>query len=346
MVETMVQKKTYSTGFLSGVSTKSTNIVDTVENYYDIALYCSSWDKRSISICSNDHLSSKFSLVILFHKKDRYGFRDKHDEIITTYAKSTSERQIYFREDSVSVELLGGKLQEAILDIFKKKGKSLKIFIDICSLPRFYLGLLMGFVFKNELVSSVTLFYAEGDYKNSGFQPNDYEFTTGRWKLIKIPMLEGNNDPYKRKFTFISVGFEGTKTLQMVDGIDPDRIAILFPDPGFSKEYTNTTKKQNSDLIKEYNIPKDNIIKAPAGNAILAWKALNEASIEKPNDENTFYLCCGTKPHSLALVLNSISKDYPTVMYRLPDGHPFADIEPNGIFWGFKINDLTSPPGL
>jgi hypothetical protein len=195
------------------------------------------------------------------------------------------------------------------------------------------------------LAQTVTVLYAEGKYGQAPVPLTmDYPFTVGHWQALPIPFLFGHAFPTKKKHFIVSVGFEGRRTARVLSKEDPDRVSILFPKPGVRKGYVEQAWERNSETIKEYRIPKSNIINAPAGDAIAVWKSLAEARLERPGLEEVSYLCCGTKPHSLGMALRAACLDFPTVLYNRPEAHSFVDVSPTGVYWQYDIRDLSSFP--
>lgn len=118
---------------------------------------------------------------------------------------------------------------------------------------------------------------------------------------------------------------------------------MLFPDPGFKKEYVKRTYKHNEPLIKGYQISEENnIVKAYAGDAIEGWKNLSKSDIENINKNNVYYLCCGTKPHSLSLALRCLILHNPTLLYIRPDKHRVVNIHPTDVYWTYEVKDMSS----
>jgi hypothetical protein len=186
----------------------------------------------------------------------------------------------------------------------------------------------------------MTLFYAEGGYPDPS-KGEELVFTGGRWKSVEAPYFPGIWDPRKKTFYLVSVGFEGDKTLRTISRADPDRVSVLFPEPGIRPEYVEATSRANHELMRMYRIPENQVVRAHAADAIAAWQALSSAAIERP-DENAYFVCCGTKPHSIALGLRAKVLKTPAVLYNLPDEHRVVDIKPSGKFWKYEITDLTA----
>jgi hypothetical protein len=152
----------------------------------------------------------------------------------------------------------------------------------------------------------------------------------------------GECDPEKDRHYFVSVGFEGSKTLRVVTRAEPDHVSVLFPDPGYESDYVATTTRNNSELMNQFSVPGSRIVKAPAGDSIAAWEAMGGIDLDDPVKYNVYYICCGTKSHSLALALRAMALGYPTVLYNKPDRHRESIIIPSGKYWRFDIVDLSA----
>lgn len=209
--------------------------------------------------------------------------------------------------------------------------------------PRYLSFGLMSQAIGAGIADEVSLVYAEGNYPEEKSEEDRHElFTAGGWDVLPVPGLEGEWDPDKKRFYLVSVGFEGSKTLRLVSREEPDEVSILFPEPGVKPEYAVRTGKRNEPLFRRFRIAADHIIRANAGDAIEAWSNLAQASIENPEDQNVYYVCCGTKSHSLALALRALVLRYPALLYIVPDRHRVVDITPLGIYWRFNIRDMSS----
>ena len=194
--------------------------------------------------------------------------------------------------------------------------------------------------------SEVAVFYAEGDYPEETTELQKHElFTAGGWDVIPIPSVEGEWSPEKERAYLVSVGFEGSKTLRLISRAEPDLVYVLLPDPGVKEEYVARALAQNSSLIDMLRDESEDIVRANAGDAIEAWKKLDEAAVEDRRAANFYYACCGTKPHSLALALRASVLKHPAVLYIVPDRHKVVDVRPLGVYWRFDLRDMTSLTG-
>jgi hypothetical protein len=333
-------KTVFRQAYLIGESNRSDH-QGVLNGQYDLMILSSSWDGRSICITSENDVRAKHSILLLFDFRDNSGLRDKHDKMLIDYCNKKSEFTNPIRGHSIDIENIWSQIYAKITEIAGDLRRPLRVLMDISSCPRYYFCAATAVGFSQALVENMTFLYAEGKYPDS---PSDREiaFTGSRWKTVAIPGLFGEFEPEKKRFYLVSVGFEGWKTLRVISRQDPDRISVLFPDPGFVLDYPERTHRNNKDLLTQYQIPDEQIVRAHAGDAIAAWKELSVKGVERPLKENVFYLCSGTKPHSLALTLRAITLGYPAVLYNLPDEHVVVPMEPNGKFWIYTVSDVTS----
>jgi len=334
---------TFRQGYLSGISVESKDPARLISDDYDLLVLASSWDARCLSITECAELKSMLCLALFFDTRDKKGLRDKHDRQIESFSKRTSREYLPIKGSSTQVGTLWQIIEEHIRRLRRRSKHSLKVLIDLSACPRYYSLGVLSLCLSERLANSITIFYAEGRYKEDREQ-HEFAFTGGRWKLVPVPYLSGLCDPGKERFYLVSVGFEGIKTLRAVTYADPERVSLLFPSPGFRPEYAKITRRNNADIIKEYRIPEEQIVRSSAGDAIAAWKALDGFSLDRPADENSYYLCCGTKPHSLALALRALALEYPAVLYNIPEEHAVHETEPAGTYWRFDIRDLSALP--
>jgi hypothetical protein len=116
----------------------------------------------------------------------------------------------------------------------------------------------------------------------------------------------------------------------------------MIAKPGYCPAYVKRAMESNENLIREFVIPKSQIINAPGSDAIASWQILDQSGLHREQKENCFYMCCGTKPHSLALALSAISSGYPAVLYNIPEEHRVHKTRPNGVFWTYTLRNTTA----
>ena len=330
-------------GFLKGSSSSSDSPESLAHGSFDFLLLASSWDKRCVCVTKSRDLRSNHGALLLFDTRDDLRLRDDHDPRLARFLEETVDNSAVIHGDSTDTGSVWSRLSEMFLKVARKYKRPLRIFIDLSTCPRYLsIGLAVEGL-KSGIASEVTFFYAEGKYPEEKSKEEQHElFTTGRWDSIPIPGLHGVWDPEKRRAYVVSIGFEGSKTLRLVSREEPDNVSVLFPDPGVKPEYVGRAARNNATLLKAFRVADERIIRAAAGDAIAAWKALSVSTVDVPEEQNVYYVCCGTKPHSLALGLRALVADYPAVLYIVPDRHRVADTEPLGVFWRYDIRDVTS----
>ena len=330
---------------IEGISTCYEKLDSITSMHYDVIIAAANWDERSVAVSKIQNISSDIGLQFSFQKKDDYGRQEKHESIIQDWLKSCCKRtESIVLKDRDNVEIFWGKIKAAFEKIFKELNNTISIFIDLTVFPRIYSIGIMSNLISAGLLEKITFFYSEADYatKNSGTIET---FRKGSWAAIPIFGLAASYDPGKEKFYMISVGFEGGATMRVIEKGDPERISILFPKPGFKEQYEQKAWDVNKEIIEKYAVSKEQIIEATAGDAIVAWQKLEERNLERPDKENNFSLCCGTRPHSLALALRAITAGFPiTVLYYIPDEYAVTNIKESGKYWLYEIRDLSVVP--
>ena len=333
----------FEQGYLRGISSKAGNVSDLMAGKFDLLVLFQSWDSRCICISGAENLYAENAILINFENRGVSGLRDQHDPIVSHFAREKSGEVHEIRGRSEDLEPLWNNLEEKLEELYRRVGKGLRVVMDLSASPRYFALGLIASGLRRGLIREIACFYSEGTYQDAqpGIIHSDI-FTIGRWKTVPIPGLLGTYAPEKDRHYLVSVGFEGSKTLRVITHGDPDGVTILFPDPGYDPGYIEKTKENNARLFKEYSQEEPHWIKAHAADAIGAWRSLNQLQPGRLDASNISSLCCGTKPHSLALALHALATSSPTVLYNKPDRHKETRIVPNGVYWRFDIVDLTA----
>ncbi len=335
----------FSKNFLRGSSESGNKVSLLAYGNYDIGLFLPSWDQRCVSILDVKDIYFTDAIIVFFKNKDEHGFRKKHDKKIKNFLKEHSKRLHEIEGDSKDIKYLEKEITSKIYEIFQKKDAPLTFFYDLSTSPRFYALTVFAFVAQKGLFKKINFFYAEGDYPEKKDSKSGFSnaFSKGSWKTVEIPNIYGRRRPNLRTMILVSVGFEGNKTIQLVESEEPDSVSVLFPDPGYDEKYKEVTYKFNEKLFSQYKIDNKHIFKVHAGDAIGVWEKLEKTTFDKPDTQNIIYICCGSKPHALGMCLKAVSSNYPVIKYRVPDEHPFIDVKPNGMYWIYSIEDLSVP---
>lgn len=309
---------------------------------YDLAFVVPSWDSRAASIVSAAELRADHAIVVRFDEEDEGGLRRASEVALGDYCETISSRMSELRGSVTAVEAVWDQISRVLVVEYLRKRRALRVFVDSTTCPRYHMLGMLGEGVGRGLIRSLSVGYTEGKYP-PGEGATEISFTGGHWRTIPVPGLLGSEDPSKKRFYLVSIGFEGWKTLRVISRADPTRVSLLLPDPGTQPDYAARTIADNQQLIAEYCIPEEQVVRALAGDAVGAWKQLTDAAIDRPETENSFYLCSGPKAHALALGLRALEIRKPSVLYNVPEEHRVVEVVPSGVFWRYDIEGVTTP---
>jgi len=332
---------TFRHAHVCGEGHSATSPNELVHSTYDLIVMTASWDSRCLCLCDVD-VTANEGIGVFFANRGTLGLRDKHDPQVQRFLEESCSHTRFIERESEDLVGLWQQMWVATWESYVNVGRPLDVLLDLSTCPRYYAMAFLARGFRDGIVGRLTCFYAEGRYPPDPQEMAVDQFTAGKWETCSVPGLAGTADPGKKRLYVVSVGFEGSKTFRAVSSDDPDRVVVLFPEPGVDPSYPTRTKENNRLLFAEYGIGNDLMVKAPAGDAIKAWEALAESDVAA-DDENPFYLCCGTKPHSLAMALHALVADRTTVLYAKPAGHKEVEIEPSGVYWSYVLEDMALP---
>lgn len=334
----MIKQTEFCAGFIQATSYRAESVDELIDGEFDLGVIVSSWDKRATSLTMATNIDVRHWIHLSFIRKDSYGLQDAHHREILQFLGNNLERTTSCVVDSLDIDSAWTELWARIRSVCVTIGRPLRLLFDLSVCPRYLALASFATLVGNGLLDTVTFHYAEGAYPIGGRR--ELLFTGGRWNPVGVQGLCNVVMPDRKRLYVVSVGFEGDMTLRTVTRSDPDRVSLLFPDPGTRTEYVQVARDANSELIQSYLIPEAEIARAAAGDAVQAWKSLSEKAFERP-DENVSYLCCGTKPHALALSLRCLSRGDGTVLYNRPEDHLVVEAVPSGVFWRFDCRDVA-----
>lgn len=334
---------TYREGFLGGSSHFFQGAPhDAFAQNYGIGLFSTSWDERSVAPLVISDLSIKVAIVLRAEPVFTKEIETTHFDRLSKSLAERGARIVEIASDIREIDRTWEEILKAVAQSPEVLGEP--SFIDLSVAPIFYsIGLINALVLSG-FCAFVDVFYSEAEYvRNHNVQPGDaFPFSFGQWESIPIPFLMGSPQPSKKRHFFVSVGFEGAKTMRVLAKSDPDLITVLLPIPGFRKEYDDEVQRRNQAVIDSYSIPQDQIVKVSAGDAIATWKVLSRSLTRSTSDQDLYYLCCGTKPHSLGLALSGLASGRPCVLYNRPESLNETEIRETGRYWKYKLWDSTS----
>jgi hypothetical protein len=338
----MSESTVYRTGFLDVRQEFSENPADVFGGDFDVALIVPSWDPRSVEVARGS-LRFKLAVVPLMTNRGVTDRRNTNEDLLLTYLHSTADEVRTFDATSEDVESTFQAVLDATQEMVKRLDRPLKVFIELTTCPR-YLSLgVAALLLRRGWAYQVTFGYTAGSYgAGPETDPFDDVFTVGRWEAIAVPGLEGWHDPGKKRSYVVGVGFEGAKTYRLLASADPDRVAVVFPDPGVQPDYVTRATSENAELLTQYVFGEADVVRAGAADVVATLAAMETAGLENLDEENTFYLTCGSKPQSLALALRAFYLESPAVLYPLPKRHRESLVSALAMHWTYTAYDRSS----
>jgi hypothetical protein len=329
----------FQENYIYGCS-KKYEIHESISGNFDLLIISCGWESRCVDFVKRigHEFTYEYASVLSFRLDEEPGYDKDYMENITKSIKiHINKENILFIENEVtSLRKIVEDLKKLIRSLIEKLNRPLKLALDITCCPRYVFLFLVAFCFRNNLIKELAIFYSEANYQT---RPSSYAHTKGQWHLIEIPELESRNINLNRRLFVVSAGWEGKYYRRIVVKSEPDYLGILLSDPGFTEEYTNKTWSECQPLVKEYNLSPELIVKAHAGDAVAAWKALDTPLLNRP-DCQINYLTFGTKPHALAMGIRGILHDEISVIYRIPDGYYRINALGNGNIWRYNLTNL------
>lgn len=312
-----------------------------IENDFDLFFFTAGWESRCTEITKYDLGSFNFksATILSFILNDEKGYLEKYMKTIKSFIeKKTVCNHIEDKLNNMDdLNVIRKRVEKILLDQYEISKRPLNIGFDISSCPRYFYLHILGFCLKHNIAKKLSFFYSEGIYNSD---TRNFIHTEGDWTIVEMVDFSNYVDPASQYFYVISAGFEGSQYRSIVAKYEPDELGILVPDPGFKPEYTEKSIKECEILMEQYYIPKTNITKAPAGDAIAAWKALTNPYLNK-KDNNIVYLTVGPKPHVLAMGIHGYLSKNIIVTYRVPNKYTRMEVGASDNFWQYDIENMS-----
>lgn len=328
---------------LSATSTSDSDPSKLWHGDYDLLVCVSGWDERSVAIVAATDLRARRALLVLFDEMDHLGLRERHDAMLRDFTLLAAKDVTILTGQATAVHELWAKLLTHLQLTYLERGGPLDVLITASTCPRYHTLALLGVGVGVGLIRKLTITYSDGIYPDPSDDEVEVPFTGGTAAVVAVPGLEGSTEPDKKRFFLVSIGFEAWRSMRAITRAEPDRVCVLVPDPGSSPDYVQRCLDDNKLLLTEFLITEDRMIRSHASDAVAAWKALSDRGLEKPDEENVYYLCTGTKPHSIALALRAMQLGAPAVLYSIPEEFRVVQIKAGPKHWRVDIVATTTP---
>lgn len=280
------------------------NVVDiteeeVVKNEYNVAIFCSGFERRAISLAKRLD-PQKISHPLIF------GFIEGKNEI-----NRIENDEFYKLKFGLSPILESKKSDKSIYhqlnSLTSKFNRKLTLFVDYSSMPRiWYTAILNWIMYQNEFKTvTIDFGYSLAEYQNglSLFTVDD---------IMSLPGFEGGSISQMDNTAIFGLGFDGSAALSVFDKLEPDTTLAFYAKPGKHVDYEEKTLAENSELIDNVH---GRTIALPITSVETTFRYLGElVSVYKNNSHITF-VPMGPKPHVLASLLVGLRFRMVTCLY-------------------------------
>lgn len=211
--------------------------------------------------------------------------------------------------------------------------KNVKMTIDISSMSKYVLLLLLRFLTEEKIIHNVRFLYTE---PQNYVDDNKTPLSFGTSKFEAVPSFEGEHNGRSDRLLILMLGFEGKRAYSVWDRLEPDQCVLTIPSPPFNSDWGDRTRNENSALINA--VGDQHVREIDSRNPESVLDSLNGilSDYNPDNTMNTMVIPLGTKPQTIGTFLfywkNNRS---PTIMYTNPKKH--SDIS-KGVG---RINEFT-----
>ena len=331
---------------LRAVSAKCDIPSDATLGECDALVLVPSQQDRCCKILESGSSASELVLMLNSIQKPKNvsddSFGAQNDRRLLTFAQS-AKRVVNVPASRRADPQTLGRLRSEITDLYRRLRRPLHVGIDLTCFQIYYCLGLVAYLLNNGIIGRMSLFYAEGRYPDKqGGQDGNELFTAGEWSAVAIPGLQNPWKPRRTRMYVVSVGFEGYKTLRLCERREPDRIVVLFPDPGVQPDYVDRCRNLNQPLFDRFSLTQEGIISANAADAVQAWQLMTLRNMEDFENDSVEYMCCGTKPHALGIALRSLCTGKGVVSDIVADEHLPTNVIASGVYWRYDIFDVSA----
>jgi hypothetical protein len=327
--------------YISAQSFKSTDRNAVLAGTYELAVFAVSWDRRCLSLAKSTSWRAKRAVVIRPPIVDSEGYCRRHEDDLSSLLAARCQTVEVIDGTKVGFDGVWDRLYAIGADETMKAPSPGAFLLDLSAMSRFYSAGLVAMIVRLGIAARTDCFYAEGRY-DAQIDVKEMLFSDGKWERKVVPFLDGKSNPSLGWYYLVSAGFDGQWIKKILFQDEPDRVGLLIPIPGVIPAYEQRCLDGIKPITAEFMIPENFHIKAHAADAVAAWQSISASKHERWEDEQVAYLCCGTKPHAVAMALRALVYRYPAVIYFQPERYKVIPVEEAGTFWRYTIIDHSS----
>ena len=235
-------------------------------------------------------------------------------EIMEPHSEEYFDRSFEITDSDIKIhvnlyeEMDGLRRFRECLDSISHDIEGTNIAIDISVLVKPYFFLLLKHLTDYNF-NEINLIYTE---------PNTYQtFTRGTMNAKDIPGYSGRKDFDKKEALAVLLGFEGYRTNEIYDQVNPELTIPINGFPSYKPEFKDKSILQNKELLLEEDI-FINMRYAPAHDPFMTCEVLNEIYSLYKSEYNLSITPLGTKPMALGSCFFVLQNTDCRVIYPYP----------------------------
>lgn len=271
-------------------SVSAVDFSDLPEKEYDVAIFASGFEARSVYLHSRFFGVKATSVLVLGFSQDRATLsRESNDAY---FMKETGRPPTIFptsQSDLCIYEFLNRLLEGGV--------RPVHILVDYSVMTRAWYGAVLNWARSVESLLSIEIdfAYSHGVYA-SKFGPLSIE------DVVSIPGFEGISSGARNTCAFFGLGFDKYATLAVVDRIEPDEVHCLIATSDVGEDQSGFVLKENAELVA---LAEGKVVALPITNVAEAFRLICEHISIVENEAEIVIVPMGPKPHVLASLLAS-----------------------------------------
>lgn len=314
-----------------------------LRNQYDLVIGAVSWESRCHA-CS-PLLSGRGDEVLIIHfassDTEMRGRKSAHRATIEAAIANCRfldlERSAQFTDNSETLE-------REIFAVVRRRGRALRVLMDMTCIPKRYLLFLLGLGFRRELFTSIDLVYAEAEKYEMSVAPVDAAgralglISEGEWTTSQIPYLESEDYVPDRRNLYISVGAELTQASPIVDRFEPNGLILYHITEGHRRLPSSVIDRERPALQQLRAFPG-----VRQEQFELHEVAAVALSVLRNRSAGTTCFAIGPKTHAVAFAIAALADDQIQVVCRTPTTYVVNEVKASGTTYFYRINDRFDP---
>lgn len=298
-----------------------------VSGVYDIVVVGASWDVRCRTAIQFTGLSGGTAIMLSYKNKGSTGRSTESQELLSGFFALRMSDYILLDVDSAEMVPTWASVRQAVVDVYARLGRPLRIAIDLSSVPRYVSLGLLGFCARTGCASWMTFWYTAA---NSYAVEHETEtvidtakFTIGRWLPQPIPALSRPTAGGKPMHLIVSAGAEGSLTQRMVEDLEPGRLTVIYSNSD-ENDLLKWVKGENRSLEQAFVLRPEDAREWPLFDiGGLIAELLRDIKVNDFDDRGRkvehSLLVCGSKPHALAFAVAACMADVKNVFFGLAE---------------------------